>query len=914
MRKRMFFVLIASLCVAEFAALAAVSQRGRGVSNTPPATDTTKASTARSAVKKDTPSVSKGRSATKPVVAARAGTTQKAINTGTKVAGAAENTAIPQECQDNFFGCMDAFCMLDNASGGRCQCSNKITEYDAVLEDILKLDEQSYVMATEGVERIKMGEAESQILARAKAAGEKAVADSKDDKNDKSKLARKLDLSVFDNNIFTDTDNIFGDSSEGDVSTFASKKGDELYQASAKMCAAQIPAKCKNYNSMLQLVYAQRIKSDCMAYENSLKAQKSQSQQKLQTAQKALRDAALEEYNEQNRYGTVGECAVAFAQCMQTTAECGEDYTGCVTLAAKENVKSTRNGAIAKQQKIKGTVKGADITLAASTMEQLLSKKPICERITKQCVNANKNDAVWNTFLRNAAPALKSAEEIAEQKLRMECIPTITKCFQTACKSNFGEGDSYDMCLSNPATYKSLCKVQLEPCLEATGGSYTNLTDSSLWNGILAALNAMKVDACTKEVRDCLTSDNACGADYSACIGLSADAIMKLCPEDKLTACKTANDSGSYGDDNVMEYVYKVAQGIALQIDSNMQLACENALDSAMEKYCGDKQSCPNISLLSSTITNQMRAQVCTEDGKECHDSPSVFKVADLLKGDILVKVRGPEMSQIAYNDGNPGKDVFKLYSDTSKTTDEFDSSEFKSKDIYTLTKQTVDMLNTAWNSKIAQIESDPKVKACMTGRDFDKFGKSNDKTKARYPNLTQSARMNIADDLVKRFSSDYSDAAKKINDEKVPVLAEELAKKIEKEVGSLEDALDVSNKAICDAYTHIVKLPIAGAGGDKIIEQKTATYNATTNECVIVIEKYQAHWYKNPNRKTCPTISLGTCEYVKIGTETQKIKPGEGGLKDVSNTMDSVNSVVEGTSGGGTVSQQPAQGRGNTF
>ena len=900
MRKRIFVALIVSLCVAEFAALAAVNQRGKAAQKE---TAETASVAARSAVRKDTVQKNGGvaaRSAVKQtapksnVVAARAGTMQKAINTGTKVATATENTAVPQECQDNFYGCMDAFCMLDNASGGRCQCSDKIAEYDKVLEDILRLDEQSYVMATEGVERIKMGDAESEIIARAKAAGDKVVAD-KESKDNKANLARKLDMSVFDNNIFVDTDDIFGDGkSDGDISTFADKKGDELYKAAGKMCVAQIPANCKNYGSMLQLVYAQRIKSDCMAYENSLKAQKSQSQQKLQTAQKALRDAALDEYKEQNRYGTVGECAVAFAQCMQTTAECGEDYTGCVTLAAKENVKNNNQGTVAKQQKIKGTVKGADITLAASTMEQLLAKKPICERITKQCVNANKNDAVWNTFLRNAAPALKSAEEIAEQKLRMECIPTITKCFQTACKSNFGEGDSYDMCLSNPATYKSLCKVQLEPCLEATGGSYTTPTDSSLWNGVIAALGAMKVDACTKEVRDCLTSDNACGADYSACIGLSADAIMNLCPEDKLTACKTANDSGSYDSDNVMEYVYKVAQGIALQIDSNMQLACENALDSAMEKYCGDKQSCPNISLLSSTITNQMRAQVCTEDGKECHDSPSVFKVADLLKGDILVKVRGPEMSQIAYNDGNPGKDVFKLR----------DEDDIKNKDIASLTNQTVDMLNTAWNSKLAQIESDPKVAACMTGRDFDKFGSSGlmtrelRLTKARYPNLTQSARMNIADDLVKRFSSDYSDAAKKINDEKVPVLAEELAKKIEKEVGSLEDALDVANKAICDAYNKTVKLPVTGKVkniGD--LEEVSTNYNATTNECVATIKVYQARRKGNKD-KECGTVSLGTCEYIHTKTRIEKMKVGESEFTE--STMDSVNSVVEGTSGGG--------------
>ena len=100
---------------------------------------------------------------------------------------------------------------------------------------------------------------------------------------------------------------------------------------------------------------------------------------------------------------------VAFTQCMQTTAECGNDYTGCVTLAAKENVANNTNGTKAKQTIIKGVVSGADITLAATTMEALLSKKVICESVTKQCVNSNKNDEVWSTFLRNAAPALKSA-------------------------------------------------------------------------------------------------------------------------------------------------------------------------------------------------------------------------------------------------------------------------------------------------------------------------------------------------------------------------------------------------------------------------------------------------------------------------------------------------------------------------
>ena len=894
MRKRIFVALIASLCIAEFAALAAVNQR-RGT--TQKETVETASVAARSAVRKDTAQKNSGvaaRSAVKQtapksnVVAARAGTTQKAINTGTKVATATENTAVPKECQDNFNGCMDAFCMLDNASGGRCQCSDKIVEYDKILEDILRLDEQSYVMATEGVERLKMGDAESAIMARAKAAGDKVVAD-KDNKDNKANLARKLDMSVFDNNIFVDTDDIFGDGkSDGDISTFADKKGDELYKAAGKMCVAQIPAKCKSYGSMLQLVYAQKIKSDCMAYENSLKAQKSQSQQKLQTAQKALRDAALDEYKEQNRYGTVGECAVAFAQCMQTTAECGEDYTGCVTFAAKENVKSNNKGPAAKQQKIKGTIKGADITLAASTMEQLLAKKPICERITKQCVNANKNDAVWNTFLRNAAPALKSAEETAEQRLRMECIPTLTKCFSDACKSNMDPNnpDSYDMCLSDPSLYKSLCKVQLEPCLEATGGDYTdeNIEKSSLWKGLLAALNAMKVDACTKEVKNCLTSDNACGADYSACIGLSTEAIVNLCPTQKLTACMEKNDV-----DSVRDYVAEVAQGLSLQIDNNMLITCQNALDKAMENYCGDKATCPNASLLTSTITDMLRAQVCKEGGEKCYDDPSVFSVQDLLKGDVLATVRGPDLTQITYDSNIPEKDIFKFRNANFATSNS---------DLYTMTTKLRDMLNAAWNSKIGQIESDPKVAACLTGRTVQTFGTAADNTAKqklensadtpRYTNLTQSARMNIADDLMKRFTDEYSEALKKVRDEKLPALAEKLAQKIEKEIGDLEAAIDVSNKAICDAYTHKEKLPIAGCvAEDTEIAQKTATYNATTNECVVVSEIYGPRLYKKASKK-CKCLSLGTCEYLKLRTETEKVTVK--GLDDVTDKMDSVN------------------------
>ena len=288
MRKRMFFAIILSLFVADFAAIAA-TRRVAVVDDTPVAS---RASSHRAVPESNTtaPGVMV-RAANKQTVqqktsnpvAARAGATQKVVNMGTKVDSATENTTIPKECQDAFFGCMDAFCMLDNVSGGRCQCNDRIVQLNQVLDDIMKLDNQTYLMSTEGVERIQMGEAEEQIMARTKSMADTVTAN----KSDNKKKARTLDLSALTNNdIFGDTDfdNIFG----GDEKDALSKKqGNALYKEVSGICNEKIPAQCKTHYSMLEMLYAQKIKSDCTAYENSLKQQKNQSQQKLYAAQKS---------------------------------------------------------------------------------------------------------------------------------------------------------------------------------------------------------------------------------------------------------------------------------------------------------------------------------------------------------------------------------------------------------------------------------------------------------------------------------------------------------------------------------------------------------------------------------------------------------------------------------------------------
>ncbi|MBQ7185188.1 MAG: hypothetical protein IJR92_00045, partial [Alphaproteobacteria bacterium] len=515
--------------------------------------------------------VSVSRSATTP--AARSATTptagkvtaraakQNAIVGGTKVAAAGQNTVVDDACRAKFDGCMDSFCMLDNANGGRCLCSDRSKELNTVLLEIEKLDNQSYKMATAGVEKIEMGEDGDAVLASADAATKAVLGED----NTKTKR-RALDLTAW--NKSTDFDSadefdLFGASS--DENSVEGKEGDALYNASYKLCQAQMP-ECASSMNMLTALYKQRVRSDCVAYENSLKKQRDASAQKLAAAETALREAALEQYRSANKYD-LGQCTIEFKQCMKTTAGCGDDFSGCATVAAtaEAQTKSKSTKKVSKQYAIKGP--SVTISIAAATYDTLDAKKPLCMNVTKNCVNVR--DQVWDAFLREVAPELKSAELIAESNLRESCIENISSCFQKACKDNLDPNDpdgSYDICLSRPQALESFCKVQIQPCQAA----YPSIMEDS----ILPRLASIRTDACTKEFKECLTSEDRCGEDYSQCIGLDTDTIIAMCPKDKLTACYSEYNNNTESGEQAIN---RLARGILNNIDRPMQEISTNA-------------------------------------------------------------------------------------------------------------------------------------------------------------------------------------------------------------------------------------------------------------------------------------------------------------------------------------------------
>lgn len=608
--------------------------------------------------------------------------------------------------------------MLDNANGGRCICSDKNAEYDAILEEIQKLDDQSYQLATVGVERIEMGDAVDAVMSKTDSVTKRVTADAAKSKR------QSLDLSSWNSmelDFDVDAEDIFDISSDG--VSIGNKTGDALYRAAAKLCSAQIP-ECKTQSTLMESMYKQRIRSDCTAYENSLRQSRTQSAQKLYAAQSAMREAALEQYRNANKYD-LGQCTVQFKQCMQTTGGCGDDFTGCVEWSVRENLL----GNSTKEKTIKGTT--SKIKLRAETYDSLLAKKDICMTVTQQCVNVR--DQVWDAFLREAAPQIKSAELIVESNMRTSCISNISNCFQKACKDTMDPNDpegSYDMCLTRPETLRSACKVEIEPCEKAIPEIMTYVS---------ARLASMRVDSCTNEFKACLQSEDRCGEDYTQCIGLDTDTIVKMCPADKLVGCQY-NSNGADNNDYVYDNLANIATGIFLNIDNNLLTACQKAVKNKVIEVCGDLSYCDAFDEDTVIGTDSLTSYV-NSAGDTVIDGLMNFGVLNVKQntnGTISID-KGP-YSNWFDNTGNVRPTVS-------------DSTE----------QRIAASINTVSNKiqqKLNVIDADNTIDMCVNGRtkSWRKGGNPNDREENanRFPHLLDSYRLMIFNSGLDRAYTNY--------------------------------------------------------------------------------------------------------------------------------------------------------------
>lgn len=661
------------------------------------------------------------------MAASNSGKKQSAIQLGTKVRAKVEAKGIyDQECYDKYYSCMDQFCIVDNEIGGSCNCSDEVFQYESKLEDIKKIIAEAERISTEEVEKVKAGANADIVFQGTREYDKKGNVVAVTATKDKAKIKATTWSSLYDEE----------DDDEDEFEDISGKTGNELYQAAHMLCKREIGDACSKDMNMLTQIYSRQIVSDCKGLANSVEQKTQEAKSQLAAANASVRSALKESLEESNKYDR-GTCMVEYKKCMRSEDACGANWENCVFTIAEEKMQNDKAKSVAGT-KVQ-TIKTYDIT--ASTMEILESKRFICERVLDSCVAVR--NFVWDDFLREAAPTIRLAERNLESQKRQSCLGDIAACIQKACKDDIvGKGEAtMDACLARPEMARSFCKIQIEPC---------ERMESQIWDYVKSKLAAMRVDACTQEVKDCLTAEDRCGPDYSNCIGMDFDYIHDMCPVDKLVVCKQDK-----GEDFTMASLDDMLMGIFLNIDNKSLENCQKIIEEKMVELCGSTTDCNVFAADDYIGAGSIRSQKIG----------TTYRVTGMISfGSIKMTPATVQMNVVDRDAGNqtqpkPGEIDVSGY---MKKVEEQNKGVVKNYEAIASNIQAeLDNIAGTINRTISLIESDQRVQYCIYGRNLDQIkGKTVNKgasTEARFPNLLNQYRVAIAMSALRKAQDNYN-------------------------------------------------------------------------------------------------------------------------------------------------------------
>jgi len=656
-----------------------------------------------------------------------------------------------QSCYDSYFSCMDQFCITDNTNGGACGCSDDNATYMAQLAAIDKQNQNANELRTVEVEKIQAG-AKADIVfggdRQYDSAGNVITQQKKDATASQSaaKNSQAAALALFNATLdSTDNADLFN---TDDIGT---KTGSALYGAASDLCRTRLPDSCAKDLALLTPLYTAQIKNDCAAFANAVKKLQVTADQTLATAQKDVRDARLASLNAANKFDR-GTCLINFKNCMKGPDVCGSDWSRCAQYVAAENAqinaRSTAGTRIISTQKF---------DISASTQEMLNSKRNMCESVLDQCVAVR--DQVWPDFIRDIAPELHVAELSLESNYRQTCMDTISKCAIASCNTDFGgAGKSQPMeaCLARPQILRAACKVQIDPC---------ERMEPQIWKYVLDKLAAMRVDACTTEVKSCFTDPGRCGSDFSNCIGMDYNTLHDMCPVDSLVVCKAGRADFKLSD------VDSMLMGFWLNVDNSELTVCQNQVNTVMSQICGSTTDCNKFTADDTMGTGSLNS---TKIG-------GVYTITGMISFGMLRVGVGNKATDINGNKiaNDAGMiDLTNYFTALGQRGVPPDFGRVVDNIYYELSN-----LQGSINNVITMIGQDPKISMCINGRDMSQVTGKNEKTVARFPNLLNQVKMTIAlsairaaqDNYNKKFNQIMSEAAKNASADQAELMCNKL-------------------------------------------------------------------------------------------------------------------------------------------
>ena len=642
---------------------------------------------------------------------------QSAIQNGTNVRGRVAATGIySQECYDAYYGCMDEFCISDNVNGGSCLCSNDNAKYEQELAEINEMLAEAERVSSVEVEKIKLGSNVDIVFGGGRTYDDKGnvVYNQGNNSANTPKNKREDLMKLFEVNFNED------DEEDDDEDNIMNKTGVALFNAADATCRVQVGTDCDKDMKFLKQTYQRQIESDCRGFANSIKQQRTAAQTAMNNAEKDVRTALKESFDSANKYNQ-GECMVQLKNCMMGDDACGGDWENCVSTIASENMQNKNLNDSVAGSKVKTTVR---YNITPSVLERLEAKRPICERVLDQCMAVR--DTVWTAFLREISPTLKLAENRVESNMRQSCLTNITQCLHKACADDIaGKGKAtMDACLSRPDMARNFCKNQIEPCERMAG--------DDLWSYVTDKLLAMRVDACTTEVKECFMDDNRCGPDFMNCIGMDYDFIHEMCPLDKLVVCKANKKDFSMND------IDSMIMGLYLNIDNKALENCQKLVEDKMTEICGSTTDCNKFASDDAIGTGSLRSV----------KDKNIYRITGMISfGSLPVSTDAETYGKIDVTD----------YMKNARTNAE-NQDVPKKEEILTSIESELNNVANNVNRVIDMIEQDVQIGYCVHGRDLTQIAPNADRTntKARFPHLLDQIKMQIAIAALRQAQNNY--------------------------------------------------------------------------------------------------------------------------------------------------------------
>jgi hypothetical protein len=576
------------------------------------------------------------------------------------------------ECDNIYAGCMDQFCIGNNVNAGRCQCSNDFAALDAQWDELGQAEIQLLNQTARAIEDIEAG-ARAQI--NRMPAAQTPVPAAAAPGQSRVAAARSAIMTPFAGDLPT------AQTTDNDI---AARTGVARFSAADAACAPRLPQNCDL--ALTRMVYQNSIRSDCRAYELTIQERRNQSTQARMLADQQVRAAAMSTFESSNRWNS-SECLFELNECMRQDTVCGRNWQNCFD-------------------------------------GRLAQNRDKCEHIMDSCINVR--EAVWNNFVVLAAPDIEIAQGLANSSQRQRCLRDVSECIARACADTIGtDGDiSYASCMVNPGAIRTRCRVELDRC-----GSIPGIFE-------LAARrwDAKQIDTCRTEVRECFTREDACGPDWTKCVGLSMSAMRRMCPVDRLVVCRRGNPNFSMADlDDILTGVY-------LAMDNAVLDRCNDMVNNKMMEICGGLNRCDRFQRLEHFGAESLRREQVA--GAE--------SITGMVSWNLVDVHRGDEWSDCMRH-GRRGCD--RLTRPGTLLIDEY-MAEFDrvNRDVRgraAMRARVLSELETVQrdiNNIMREFENDVTVNQCIGGRDLSQVtGQAGDFSEGRFPLMTNSYRMLIA-------------------------------------------------------------------------------------------------------------------------------------------------------------------------